>query len=166
MATRSLIGILDADGNTFRARYCHLNGDPAQQLPALGQALHKHHDGDVAQLATSLMKYDWTFLAANDATAEIADPSVRDPHLPDHLQPVSGVGYRHTTIPDGTPPITGAVDGDAAGMIAWLYFLVDHQVRVYRGGDSRWKPFGRFTAVDLNHLHLADLTTRQVVADA
>lgn len=163
MSTRSLIGVLDADGRSYRARYCHSDGYPTYQLPALGEALHEHHDGDLARLATAILEHDWSFIAAAEATAEIADATTRSTYRPDHVQPVAGVGYHYTDHQDPEPS-TGAVDDEADGMIEWLYLLVDDQIRAYHATDGHWAHFGDFGVIDLKSLDMADLNARESAA--
>ena len=38
MSTRSYVGVLDADGRTYHARYVHFDGDPRTVRPAGGGA--------------------------------------------------------------------------------------------------------------------------------
>lgn len=159
MSTRSLIGVLDPDGRTFQVRYCHSDGYPTYQLPALAAALHDHHNGDLNQLGEDILRFDWSFIAADAATAETADPSRRSTSRPDHVQPFAGVGYRYTDSDD--QPSTGAIDGTPGAMIAWLYLLAGDHIRVLRHGEGRWEPFGEFSVVDLKNLDLADLTGRE-----
>lgn len=163
MSTRSLVGVLDADGRTYRARYCHSDGYPTHQLPALGLALHEHHDGDLSRLATAILEHEWSFIAAAEAAAEVADATVRNPYRPGHVQPVAGVGYRYTD--SAAEPTTGTLDEDADGMIAWLYLLAGDRVGVHRAKNGRWQHFGDFSVIDLKSLDVADLRTRQDAVD-
>lgn len=163
MATRSFVGVLDADGRSFRVRYCHSDGYPTHQLPALAEALHDHHDGDLARLADAIMRHDWSFLAAGEAAAEVADPNTRHEYRPDHIQPTAGVGY-HYTQPLGPEPGCGTLDEDAHGMIAWLYLAAGDQIRVFRARQSRWLPFGEFTVADLANLDLSEVAAREAAA--
>ncbi|MFI6029497.1 hypothetical protein [Amycolatopsis magusensis] len=160
MSTRSLIGVLNDDGRTFRVRYCHSDGYPTYQLPALGEALHEHHDGDLARLTAALLEHDWSFIAAGEAAAEVADATTRSEYRPSHVQPTAGVGYHYTDHQDPEPG-TGSLDEDADGMIAWLYLAAGDEIRVFHAADGRWEHFGDFTVIDLKSLDQAELSTRE-----
>lgn len=166
MSTRSLVGVLDDDGRTYRARYCHSDGYPSHQLPALGEALHEHHDSDLARLAAALLEHDWSFIAASEAAAEAADSGARSPYRPDHVQPTPGVGYHYTDHQDPEPG-TGTLDEqDAGGGIEWLYLVAGDQIRAYYPVDGAWEHFGDFSAIDLKGLDHADLSAREEAAYA
>lgn len=165
MSTRSLIGVLDADGRTYRARYCHSDGYPTHQLPALGEALHEHHDGDLTRLAATILQHDWSFIAASEAAAEAADATTRSEYRPDHVQPTAGVGYHYTDHQDPEPG-TGTLDENADGMIAWLYLTAADEIRVFHAADGRWEHFGDFTVIDLKSLDQAELSTREAAVYA
>lgn len=160
MSTRSLIGVLEENARTFQARYCHSDGYPAYQVPALAAALHEHHDGDLNRLAEAILRYDWSFIDADQAVAEEADPSRRSPSRPEHVQPVPGVGYRYT---DSDPtPSTGALDEHIHGTtIGWLYLLGDDRLRVFHVAEQRWRSFGEFSITDLKAVDHADLAARE-----
>jgi hypothetical protein len=160
MSTRSLIGVLDPDGRTFRARYCHSDGYPTYQLPALAAALHDHHDGDIDQLGQDILRYDWSFIAADEATAETADPAYRSASRPDHVVPFAGVGYRYTDSDE--QPSTGTLDEHIDDrVIEWLYLFAGDQIRVLRPDEGTWVPFGEFSVIDLKAVDHADLAARE-----
>jgi len=165
VSTRCLIGVLGVDGRTYRARYCHNDGYPTHLLPALGEALHEHHDGDLPRLAAAILEADWSSVAPSKATMELADASTRSAQRADHLQPVSGVGY-HDTEHLAPEPRIGAVDEETDGAIKWLYLMGDDQIRVHHAVNGGWEDFGHFTLVDLKSLDLTDLHTRESAADA
>ncbi len=165
MSTRSLLGVLDVDGRTFRARYCHSDGYPTHQLPALGEALHEHHDGDLDRLAATILKHDWSFIAAGEATAEVADPTSRSEYRPGHVQPTAGFGYHYTDHQDPEPGI-GSLDENADGMIAWLYLAAGDEIRVFHATDGRWEHFGDFTVIDLKSPDHTELSTREAAVYA
>lgn len=71
---KSLIGLLEPDGRTFRARLCHSDGYPTCQVPALGVALHKYYDGDLDCLAQDILRHNWDFIAPDEATSTPRTP--------------------------------------------------------------------------------------------
>uniref|UniRef100_UPI003F49AF97 hypothetical protein n=1 Tax=Amycolatopsis sp. CA-096443 TaxID=3239919 RepID=UPI003F49AF97 len=155
MPTRSLIGILSDDGRTYLSRYCHNEGRPTHQLPALGEALH-HHAGDLALLVAVLLDHDWSYLAPSEAAAEAADGARRN----GGLQPIAGIGYRYADNP-GRAPVSGALDEGGVGGIEWLYLVSGNEVRVHYEAGGAWAHFGTYDAADLAHLDLNDLTARE-----
>ncbi|PXY25445.1 hypothetical protein [Prauserella muralis] len=99
---KSLIGLLEPDGRTFRARLCHSDGYPTCQVPALGVALHKYYDSDLDRLVQDILRHDWDFIAPDEATVDAQEsaPGSRK------AQPFAGVGYYLTgfdTAPRSAP---------------------------------------------------------------
>uniref|UniRef100_UPI003F49A275 hypothetical protein n=1 Tax=Amycolatopsis sp. CA-096443 TaxID=3239919 RepID=UPI003F49A275 len=159
MPTRSLVGVLNEDGRTYRARYCHYDGYPTNQLPALGEALHKHHAGDLARLAGTLLEHDWSYLAADEAAAQAADGTRKG----GRLQPTAGIGFHYAGNRD-LEPETGTLDEDVADGVQWLYLISGSEVHVHYEAGGAWAHFGDYIAADLAHLDVHDLIARESAA--
>ncbi|GAA2782994.1 hypothetical protein [Saccharopolyspora taberi] len=172
MATRSLIGVLDADDHSFRARYCHNGGYPDHQVPKLGLALHRFHDGDVERLMTELLSREWSAIDPAAASAECADQpglgdEVRQPR-PSHIEPHGGIGFYYTDVDPDEEPLDGDLGEDPDLAYEWLYLFTGDQLRVFANQPSnqharRWAPFGDFPVSELATI-TADETTRRLHA--
>ncbi|MET9265292.1 hypothetical protein [Amycolatopsis sp. NPDC004079] len=156
MPTRSLIGILSDDGRSYRARYCHSDGYPTHMLPVLGEALHKHHAGDLAPLAAALLRHDWAYLAPGSAADEAHDGGQRS----DRLQPTAGVGFHYAGSRE-LEPINGTLDEDAGGSATWLYLISGDEIRVHYETGGAWAHFGDYGSAELAHLDPTDLIARE-----
>lgn len=161
MATRSLIGVLNADDLTYRARYCHNDGSPRHQVPMLGMALHRFHDGDTERLTTEILSREWSTIDPAGASAEYADqPGLGDEvrlgvPRPSHIEPHGGIGFHYTDITPDEEPIDGHLGESPDLAYEWLYlFTGDEQLCVFanRRGirlDRRWAPFADFLVSEL-----------------
>ncbi|GAB3289170.1 hypothetical protein [Parasphingorhabdus pacifica] len=158
MSTRSLIGVLDADGLHFRVRYCHSDGYPNWQVPQLSAALFLHH-GDGDQLTARLLEQDWSVINPVVARAEAADQNEFDNETspgvrrPSHIQPLVDLGFYYTDVDPGKP-IPGDLGESPKTDFEWLYlFTNDGTLRVFAnrlsGGGTSWQRHGDWDLFDL-----------------
>lgn len=137
MATRSLVGALDPDGITYRARYCHFDGYPANQLRELGIALYRYHGGDLTTLVRILLDHDWSALKPDEATSE-HHAGQSDSTGPGHIKAMLGIGRYYT---DGEQhPRIDTLTAAPHGGIEWMYlFTADGRyLRVLRADGDTW----------------------------
>ncbi len=114
MSTRSYVGVLDADGRTYHARYAHFDGDP-DTMPYMIAAVWWHTFGrDTTATAQALLAHDWEQIGP-DLTAETP------PSMPGY-QPIAGVGM---AMPAQDPqPVTGLLtDALPATPLQWMYLI-------------------------------------------
>lgn len=134
---KSLIGLLEPDGRTFRARL------PQRRLPDLPGARAGCRPAQVLRRRSRLLgaghpapQLGLHRSRRGDVDAQDSAPGSRE------AQPFAGVGYYLTGF--DTAPSIGTLDEKVDGMITWLYVLTGNQVRVFHA-DERWQPFGDFS---------------------
>lgn len=167
MAHRSLIGVLNADGHSFRARYCHNGGSPDHQVPQLGLALHRFHDGDADRLTTELLNREWSAIDPAGASAEYADqPDLGDEvrvglPTPSHIEPCDGVGFCYTDVDPDEEPLDGDLGEEPDLDYVWLYLFTGDRLRVFANQHgSCWAPFDDFPVSELATVTPDEITQR------
>ncbi len=144
MSTRSLIGTLDADGRSFRARYCHSDGYPQHQVPALARALEVF-GGDLDTLTTTILSNEWSLIApiGSDEDSTERGSSVAN---------ATRVGRFYADSLVDLDPEEGQIDEDPIVDrlgIEWLYLFSEEQLRVYASHIGNWMHFADFPLADL-----------------
>lgn len=147
MSFPSLIGRLAPGSDVYSARPCNRAGDPEIQVPALGKALHRYHDGDVGRLVTAILRHDWESINPWSAGNEL-DTGRRTPFTAEDIRPHRGIGYR---LAESAPhPITGRLSDPPARPYRWLYAFDAPVLRVvHNHDDRRWVPVYDLATADL-----------------
>ncbi|GAA1309063.1 hypothetical protein [Saccharothrix xinjiangensis] len=148
MSPPSLIGALDADGETYTARPCNRAGDPVVQVPELGKALHGYHHGDVELLVAAILRHDWESINPWSA-GHCLDTGLRTLGTAEDVEPHRGVGYH--LAESALHPVTGRLSDRPDPRHRWLYLFNAGMLRVYRNQDDhRWAPTYAVATADLD----------------
>ena len=116
MSTRSLVGVLNRDADTYQVRYAHFDGDP-DTMPYLIAAVwwHTFHQDGTAT-AQALLAHDWEQIGP-DFHPDTA------PSMPGY-QPIPGVGMAMAATDTAPQPFVGHLTDPAPhGPIRWMYLL-------------------------------------------
>jgi hypothetical protein len=116
VSTRSLVGVLYPDGDTYQARYAHFDGDP-DTMPYMIAAVWWHTFGcDSTATVTALLAHDWEQIGPDFTAA--TPPSM------DGYQPIPGVGMAMPATDTPPDPITGRLTDPAPySGIGWMYLI-------------------------------------------
>ncbi|HZN71332.1 MAG TPA: hypothetical protein VFC00_06565 [Micromonosporaceae bacterium] len=116
MSTRCYVGVLDADGRTYHARYVHFDGGP-DTMPFLLAAVWWHTFGrDGAATGRALLAHDW----------ETVEPDITDRTARTFAgyRPVPGVGIAFPPEDSQPHPVTGTIaEPTPATPIQWMYLI-------------------------------------------
>ena len=116
MSTRSYVGVLQADGRTYRVRYAHFDGAPGT-MPYLIAAVWWHtFGGDDAATVAALLAHDWQQIGP-DITADTP------PSMPDY-RAIPGVGMAMPAADTAPQPLTGQLpDVMPRTPIRWMHLI-------------------------------------------
>jgi len=138
MSTRCYLGVLDADGRTYHARYVHFDGGP-DTMPFLLAAVWWHtFNRDGAATGRALLAHDW----------ETVGPDITDRTAPSiaGYRPVPGVGIAFPPDEGQPHPVTGTIAEPAPpSPIQWMYLidLARPDILLTFTNTGRWTLTGR-----------------------
>jgi hypothetical protein len=135
-STPSYVGVLDADGRTYHARYVHFDGGP-ETMPYMLAAVSWHTFGrDGAATGLALLAHDW----------EQIGPDVTDATTPAlaGYRPVSSVGIAFPPQHSAPQPVTDSL-APAPGSAGWMYLidLARPDTLLTFANTGRWTLAGR-----------------------
>ncbi len=143
MSTRSLIGTFNADGQFFRVRYCHNDGYPEHQVPALARAL-RVFDGDVDRLTNTILSNEWSAIhpASIDSTTD-GDTTAHDD--------ARRVGVFYIDADVDLDPWDGHLGEHPSLDYEWLYLFTDELLYVYanQAREGGWRERAVFSVENL-----------------
>lgn len=150
---RSLVGVLNQDCVTWRARHCHTHGHPTHQVDQLAIARYRFHRDHPDALTTMLLACDWYQLAPDAAHADTDLATPISPLLRAGFVSIAGIGYSFANA-RCTTPATGRLDEQPNASYPWLYlFTATGALAVYhRGATPRWDFHDRYDADQLRDL--------------
>ena len=124
MSTRSLVGVLHPDGDTYQIRYAHFDGGPDTMPYLIAAVWWRTFHRDTTATAQALLAHDW----------EQVGPDFRadtPPSMPGY-QPIPGVGMAMPAADTAPQPFTGRLtDPVPDSPIQWMYLLdTDHPGRL------------------------------------
>ncbi|MCO1575565.1 hypothetical protein M8C13_07310 [Crossiella sp. SN42] len=98
-------------------------------MPALAEALHRYHNGEIDQMVTAILSNDWSVIDPAAASAELTN-GITAENRPAYIQPYGGLGFCYADVV-GSPAV-GMLDETTDPKYEWLYLFTAEELHVFR----------------------------------